>query len=250
MRKPFIAGNWKLNNTIAEAAELGTALKKAVTDIDSIDIMIAPPLTALSTLSDILQGSNIQLGAQNCYPEPSGAFTGELSPELLKDAGCQSVIIGHSERRQLFNEPDDFINRKMKATLGAGMTAILCVGETLDERENDQMYNILTAQIQGGLAGLTADQMQQVVIAYEPVWAIGTGKTASSEEAQDVHSFIRGLLQGTIDQTIALATRIIYGGSVKPDNVDALMAMDDIDGTLVGGASLKAADFERIIRFQ
>jgi triosephosphate isomerase len=250
MRKPFIAGNWKLNNTIAEAAALGTALKEAVADIDSVDIMIAPPVTALSTLSDILQGSNIQIGAQNCYPDPSGAFTGELSPELLKDAGCQSVIIGHSERRQLFNEPDDFINRKMKATLGAGMTAILCVGETLDERENDQMYNVLTAQIQGGLAGLTADQMQQVVIAYEPVWAIGTGKTASSEEAQDVHSFIRGLLQGTIDQTIALATRIIYGGSVKPDNVDALMAMDDIDGTLVGGASLKAADFERIIRFQ
>lgn len=250
MRKTFIAGNWKLNKTIAEAKALVAALKAAVADVDAVEIMIAPPFTALSSIADELQGSNILLGAQNCYPQSSGAFTGEVSPEMLKDAGCQVVIIGHSERRQLFNEPDEFINQKVKATLAAGLTAILCVGETLEERENEQMYDVLTTQLQGGLAGLNAEQMQRVIIAYEPVWAIGTGKTASNDEAQEVHSFIRGLLQGTIDQTTALATRIIYGGSVKPDNVDGLMAEDDIDGALVGGASLKAEDFARIVRFQ
>jgi triosephosphate isomerase len=250
MRKPFIAGNWKLNNTINEAVELVGVLKKSVADIDNIDIVIAPPFTALTILATKLAGCNIKLSGQNCYPKAAGAFTGEISAELLKDVGCEYVILGHSERRQLFNESDEFINQKMKAALNAGLSAILCVGETLDERDNEQMFDVLTAQLQAGLSGLTPEQMQQVIIAYEPVWAIGTGKTASKEEAQDVHSFIRGLLQGIIDQKTALATRIIYGGSVKPDNVDGLMAQDDIDGTLVGGASLKAEDFERIIRFQ
>ena len=250
MRTPFIAGNWKLNKTIDEAKELVAALKTAVAEVDTVDIMVAPPFTAFSSIADELQGSNILLGAQNCYPQASGAFTGEVSPELLKDAGCQVVIIGHSERRQLFAEQDDFINLKVKASLAAGLSAILCVGETLEERENGDMYDVLTSQLQGGLSGLNPEQMQQVIIAYEPVWAIGTGKTASNDEAQEVHSFIRGLLQGTIDQTTALATRIIYGGSVKPDNVDGLMAEDDIDGALVGGASLKAKDFARIVRFQ
>ena len=250
MRKPFIAGNWKLNKTIDEAKALVTALKTAVADVDTVDIMVAPTFTALNPIADVLKGSNILLGAQNCYPEASGAFTGELSPEMLKDAGCQSIIIGHSERRQLFSESDEFINRKVKATLAAGLTAVLCVGETLEERENGDMYDVLTTQLQGGLAGLNSEQMQQVIIAYEPVWAIGTGKTASNDEAQEVHSFLRGLLQGTIDQPTALATRIIYGGSVKPDNVDGLMSEDDIDGALVGGASLKAEDFARIVSFQ
>ena len=250
MRKPFIAGNWKLNKTINEAKALVTALKTAVAGVDTVDIMVAPTFTALNPIADLLKGSNILLGAQNCYPEASGAFTGELSPEMLKDAGCQSIIIGHSERRQLFSESDDFINRKVKATLAAGLTAVLCVGETLEERENGEMYDVLTTQLQGGLSGLNAEQMQNVIIAYEPVWAIGTGKTASNDEAQEVHSFLRGLLQGTIDQPTALATRIIYGGSVKPDNVDGLMSEDDIDGALVGGASLKANDFARIVRFQ
>ena len=250
MRKPFIAGNWKLNKTIAEAKALVAELKTAVADVDTVDIMIAPVFTALNPVAEELKGSNILLGAQNCHPETSGAFTGELSAELLKDAGCQAVIIGHSERRQLFGELDEFINRKVKATLAAGLTAVLCIGETLEERENGDMYEVLTTQLQGGLAGLNAEQMQNVVIAYEPVWAIGTGKTASNDEAQEVHSFLRGLLQGTIDQTTALATRIVYGGSVKPDNVDGLMAEADIDGALVGGASLKANDFARIVRFQ
>ncbi|MBE0501785.1 MAG: triose-phosphate isomerase [Desulfuromonadales bacterium] len=250
MRKPLIAGNWKLNKTVTEATELVSKLKNAVADIDTVEIMIAPPFTALSRIADLLQGCNITLGAQNCYPEACGAFTGEISAELLKDVGCQTVIIGHSERRQLFNEPDNFINRKMKATLKAGLTAILCIGETLQEREDELMFDVLTTQLQAGLTGLTAEQMQKVVIAYEPVWAIGTGKTASSDEAQEVHSFLRGILQGTVDQPTALATRIIYGGSVKPDNIDGLMAQNDIDGALVGGASLKAGEFERIIRFQ
>ena len=250
MRKPFIAGNWKLNKSIAEAKALVAELKTAVADVDTVDIMIAPVFTALNPVAEELKGSNILLGAQNCHPETSGAFTGELSAELLKDAGCQAVIIGHSERRQLFGELDEFINRKVKATLAAGLTAVLCIGETLEQRENGDMYEVLTTQLQGGLAGLNAEQMQNVVIAYEPVWAIGTGKTASNDEAQEVHSFLRGLLQGTIDQTTALATRIVYGGSVKPDNVDGLMAEADIDGALVGGASLKANDFARIVRFQ
>ncbi len=250
MRKPFIAGNWKLNKTIDEAKALVAALKTAVAGVDSVEIMVAPTFTALNPVAAELQGSNVLLGAQNCYPETNGAFTGELSPEMLKDAGCQVVIIGHSERRQLFGELDEFINRKVKATLAAGLTAILCIGETLEQRENGDMYDVLTAQLQGGLAGLNATQMQQVIIAYEPVWAIGTGKTASNDEAQEVHSFIRGLLQGTIDQTTAMATRIIYGGSVKPGNVDGLMAESDIDGALVGGASLNVDDFARIVRFQ
>jgi len=250
MRKPLIAGNWKLNKTVTDATELVSKLKNAVADIDTVEIMIAPPFTALSRIADLLQGCNITLGAQNCYPEACGAFTGEISAELLKDVGCQTVIIGHSERRQLFNEPDNFINRKMKAALKAGLTAILCIGETLQEREDELMFDVLTTQLQAGLTGLTAEQMQKVVIAYEPVWAIGTGKTASSDEAQEVHSFLRGILQGTVDQPTALATRIIYGGSVKPDNIDGLMAQNDIDGALVGGASLKAGEFERIIRFQ
>lgn len=250
MRKPFIAGNWKLNKTINEAVELVGALKKAVADVENIDIVIAPPFTALTILATKLAGCNIKLSGQNCYPEAAGAFTGEVSAEQLQDIGCEYVIIGHSERRQLFNESNEFINRKVKSALDAGLSAIVCIGETLEERENGEMYDVLTAQLQGGLSGLSAEQMQNVIIAYEPVWAIGTGKTASNDEAQEVHSFLRGLLQGTIDQPTALSTRIIYGGSVKPDNVDGLMSEDDIDGALVGGASLKAEDFARIVRFQ
>jgi len=249
MRRPLIAGNWKLHKTRDESVALVTALKAAVAGVDSCDILVAPPFTALAVLAPLLAGSNIQLGAQNCYPETTGAFTGEISPQLLKDAGCSAVIVGHSERRQLFAEDDAFINRKVKAVLAAGLTAILCVGETLEERENGEILDVLTRQTKGGLAGLDATVLQNVVIAYEPVWAIGTGKTASNEDAQEVHSFLRGLLRGSYDQATADNTRILYGGSVKPDNVDGLMAQDDIDGALVGGASLKAEDFARIVRF-
>ena len=191
----------------------------------------------------------MRLAAQNCYPAESGAFTGEVSPFLLKDCGCDYVIVGHSERRQLLGETDSFINQKLSVSLEAGLGVILCIGETLQERESDQMLEVLTRQVKGGLANLNAEQMPNVVIAYEPVWAIGTGKTASDEQAQEAHSFIRGLVQGLFDPDTAMRTRILYGGSVKPGNVDGLMAQDDIDGALVGGASLKAEDFIRIVRF-
>ena len=250
MRKPMIAGNWKLHKTLAETKELAARLADELADIDAIDIVIAPVFTSLTTAAEAIKGSAVKLAAQNCYPEDTGAFTGEVSPTLLKDAGCEYVIIGHSERRQLLDETNLFINRKLLKTLEAGLQPIFCIGETLQERESDQMLEVLTEQVKGGLANLTAEQMKNVVIAYEPVWAIGTGKTATDEQAQEAHSFIRGLLQGLFSQEVALATRILYGGSVKPNNVDGLMAMDDIDGALVGGASLKAKDFIRLVRFE
>jgi triosephosphate isomerase len=250
MRKPFIAGNWKLHKTIGEALDLAGALKQAVADIEDIDIVIAPVYTSMAKVADLLVGSNISVAGQNCYPSASGAYTGEVSPALLKDAGCRYCIVGHSERRQLFGETDAFINQKIKALLQAGLGVIFCIGETLEERESDQMYEVLTTQVKEGLAGIATTQMPQLVVAYEPVWAIGTGKTATDHEAEEAHAFIRGLLQGLFDEGVAEATRILYGGSVKPDNVDGLMAQQDIDGTLVGGASLKAADFARIVRFR
>ena len=249
MRKPMIAGNWKLHKTLAEAEQLAGSLAKELQDFNTADVVIAPVFTALHTVAQAIEGSAVQLAAQNCYPEETGAFTGEVSPLLLKDVGCNYVIIGHSERRQLLEESDHFINQKLIKALEAGVSPILCIGETLQERETDQMLEVLTAQVKGGLANLSASHMENVVIAYEPVWAIGTGKTASDEQAQEAHSFIRGLLQGLFTPEVAAATRILYGGSVKPNNIDGLMAMDDIDGALVGGASLKADDFLRIVKF-
>ena len=250
MRKPLIAGNWKLHKTITEACELTDRLAKELAAVEDVDIVVAPVFTALSSVAESIKNSPIKLAAQNCYPEETGAFTGEVSPLLLKDAGCEFVIIGHSERRQLLEETDTFINQKMIKALEAGLKPILCIGETLQERETDQMLDVLTTQVKGGLANLSATHMADVVIAYEPVWAIGTGKTATDEQAQEAHSFIRGLLQGLFTREVAMATRILYGGSVKPNNVDGLMAMDDIDGALVGGASLKAEDFIRIVKFE
>ncbi|MCF6178387.1 MAG: triose-phosphate isomerase [Geopsychrobacter sp.] len=250
MRKPVIAGNWKLNKTIAEAKALTTELVAGLADVTDIEIIIAPVFTALSPVADLLKGSPLQLAAQNCYPQETGAFTGEVSPLMLKDAGCQAVIIGHSERRQLLKESNELINQKIKKTLAADLKVIFCIGETLEEREKDLTLDILTTQVKGGLLGLAPEQMTDVIIAYEPVWAIGTGRTASNEQAQEAHSFIRGLLLGLFDQATADACRILYGGSVKPANVDGLMAQDDIDGALVGGASLKAADFCRIVKFE
>ena len=248
MRTPLIAGNWKLHKTLTEAVDLVGALKTAVKDVEDVEILVAPPLTAISMLATKLAGSNIKLGAQNCWYEASGAFTGEVSAPLLKDVGCDYIIIGHSERRQIFGEDDETINKKVKAVLEAGLSCILCIGETLEERESGDMFDVLTRQVKEGLAGVS--DMDSVVIAYEPVWAIGTGKTASSEQAQEVHSFVRGMLQGLYDKETAMATRILYGGSVKPENVDELMSMDDVDGALVGGASLKADDFARIVKFE
>jgi triosephosphate isomerase len=250
MRRPFIAGNWKLHKTTAEAVALVEALDSGLTDVADRDIVVAPVFTALTSVASVLSDSNIALAAQNCYPENQGAFTGEVSPALLKDAGCRYVIVGHSERRQLFGETDAFINRKAKAVLDSGMTVILCIGETLEEREGDKTFEVLERQVREGLQGIGAAAMDGVVIAYEPVWAIGTGKTASDAQAQQAHDFIRRLIADLFDKQVAERIRIVYGGSVKPGNVDGLLRQPDIDGALVGGASLKAEDFMRIVRFE
>ncbi len=250
MRKPMIAGNWKLHKTCSEALELVNELKNGVIDIRDVEIVVAPVYTTLSTVSAAIEGTNITLAAQNCYPEATGAFTGEVSPAMLADVGCRYVIIGHSERRQLLGESDEFINCKAHALAEADMGIILCIGETLEEREADQMLDILRRQVRLGLKGLDEAAMASLVIAYEPVWAIGTGKTATDEQAQEAHAFIRALIKEHYNQEIAAQTRILYGGSVKPGNVDALMTQPDVDGALVGGASLKAADFARIVAFE
>ena len=250
MRKPFIAGNWKLNKTVAEALELANGLKQQVADVRDVDIVVGPVFTALHPVAESLKGSNIAVAAQNCYLENTGAYTGEVSPLMLKDVGCRYVIIGHSERRQIFRESDDFINQKIKAALAEGLEAIFCIGETLEEREADKTWDVLKTQLRDGLKGLSQDDMKKIVIAYEPVWAIGTGKTATGDQAQEAHAYVRGQVKELLDQATADAVRILYGGSVKPDNVDGLMAKPDIDGTLVGGASLKADDFARIVKFQ
>ena len=250
MRKPMIAGNWKLHKTISEATSLVSELIPAVASNQNVEIVVAPVYTALSKVAETLADSNIKLAAQNCYPEPQGAFTGEVSPLLLKDAGCEYVIIGHSERRQLFAETDKSVNSKALALAESGLGTIFCIGETLEERESGKMFDVLRQQVTAGLKDLTAKQMQTVVVAYEPVWAIGTGKVATDEQAQEAHAFIRGLLAELYDAQTAAATRILYGGSVKPGNVDGLMTQPDVDGALVGGASLNADDFARIANFE
>ena len=250
MRKPMIAGNWKLHKTLEESSRLVAELIPDVADNRNVEIVVAPVYTSLGKVAETIAGSNIKLAAQNCYPEPQGAFTGEVSPGLLKDVGCQYVIIGHSERRQLFGETDQLINDKAHALTDAGLGVIFCIGETLEEREAEQMFDVLRRQIRLGLKNLSAEQMVDVVLAYEPIWAIGTGKTASNEQAQEAHTFIRALLAELYSEQTAKGTRILYGGSVKPGNIDSLMGQPDVDGALVGGASLKAEDFARIVNFQ
>ena len=250
MRKPMIAGNWKLHKTLSESSNLVAELILAVAGNQDVDIVVAPVYTALGKVAETIAGSNVKLAAQNCYPEPQGAFTGEVSPPLLKDVGCQYVIIGHSERRQLFGDTDELVNNKAHALAETGLGIIFCIGETLEERETDRMFDVLRRQIRLGLKNLSTEQMTDVVVAYEPVWAIGTGVTASDEQAQEAHAFIRSLLVELYDEQTANATRIIYGGSVKPSNVDSLMSQPDVDGALVGGASLKSEDFARIVNFQ
>ena len=250
MRKPMIAGNWKMNKTHAEALSLASGLKQCMSDLKDIDLVVAPVFTALSSVATSLSDSGIKLAAQNCYPADNGAFTGEISPLQLKDIGCSYSLVGHSERRQLFAESDAFINTKMKALLAAGVLPILCIGETLEERECGKMFDILKQQIVVALDGIDPQQAFEIVIAYEPVWAIGTGKTATSAQAEEVHLFIRDVLCTLYGRTVSQQIRILYGGSVKPDNVDELMAQPNIDGALVGGASLKVEDFSRIAHFQ
>lgn len=248
-RRPLLAGNWKMFGTASEAVALVDALLGLVADVTERDILVAPPYTALALVADRLGGSGVHLAGQDLYWEDSGAFTGEVSGPMLAAAGCSHVIVGHSERRQLFGDTDDWVARKTAAALRSGLTPIVCVGETLAEREAGATLAVVGRQLQAALGGLSTGQLTELVVAYEPVWAIGTGKVASPEQAQGVHRAIRDLLGSLGGPSVAAAVRILYGGSVKPDNVDALMAQPDLDGALVGGASLKAADFTRIVRF-
>lgn len=247
MRKPFIAGNWKMHHILGTAQLEVEKLHKAVAGITGIDIAVCPPFIFLDRLAKILAGSNIMLGAQNVFWEEKGAFTGEISPGMIKDAGCKWVIIGHSERRQYFGETDETVSKRIAAALNAGLNVIMCCGESLQQREAGEMEKVVRQQLDGGLQGLKNDDMKKIVIAYEPVWAIGTGKTATVQQAQDMHAFIRGWLVKAFGAEIGQATRIQYGGSVKPDNIGELMSAPDIDGALVGGASLTADSFSQII---
>jgi triosephosphate isomerase len=249
MRIPVIAGNWKMHKTRDEARALARAVCDGVGDLTGREVVLAPPFTAFASVAEEIHGSAITLAAQNVHWEDKGAFTGELSPSMLKDAGCGMVIIGHSERRQYFGETDETVNRKTRAVLAAGLQPIICIGETLAERESGKHEDIVARQLVGGLDGLTAEDLLRIIFAYEPVWAIGTGRTASPETAQEMHGCIRGRLLEKFGKN-AETVRILYGGSVKPDNADALMRQPDIDGALVGGACLEAESFLRIIRFQ
>lgn len=247
-RRPLMAGNWKMFKTGPQAAELAGQLKSLVSDITEVDIMVAPPFTALGVVAEILKDSAVQLGGQDLFWETEGAYTGEVSAPMLKAAGCSYVIIGHSERRQYFGETNVTVNRKITAALLGGLIPVFCAGESEAERETGQTFSVVQEQLEEGLKGLSADELQGVTIAYEPVWAIGTGKTATSEQAQEVHKFIRGQMEEVFGDSIANGLRILYGGSVKPENIAGLMTMDDIDGVLVGGASLDAESFAAIVR--
>ncbi|QXE91815.1 triose-phosphate isomerase [Geomonas subterranea] len=249
MRKPVIAGNWKLYKTKDEALALIEELAPLVAGVDNVEVVVAPVFTVLPSLPSALAGTSISLAAQDVFWEEEGAFTGEVSPRMLLDAGASHVIIGHSERRQYFGETDQTVNKKIKAALKGALVPIFCIGETLEAREAGDTFKVLERQVRGGLEGLTEPQFAPVIIAYEPVWAIGTGKVATDEQAQEAHAFIRGVVAKMFGQAAADKVRILYGGSVKPDNVKGLMSCTDIDGALVGGASLKGASFASIVRF-
>jgi triosephosphate isomerase len=238
-----------MNTVVEDAKALVQDLKTRVRNVTNVEIVVCPPFISLTTVAEVIKGSNIGLGAQNLYWEKSGAFTAEISAPMLKSTGCTSVIIGHSERRTYFHETDETVNKKIFAALAEGLNPIVCVGETLEEREKGETFDVVKRQITGGLADLSPEQMKTAVIAYEPVWAIGTGKTATPEQAQEVHAFIRKLLGEMFGETIAEETRIQYGGSVKSGNITILMSQADIDGALVGGASLKADSFAQIVKF-
>lgn len=246
-RTILIAGNWKMNLTVAEAMPLIDALKARTAEMQGVDVAVCPPFTTISAVAGTLAGTPIGVGAQNVHWENSGAFTGELSAAMLKEAGASYVIIGHSERRQFFGETDSGVNMRLKASLAAGLIPIVCIGETLTERETGKTECVVRTQLEGALAGIAAADVAKTVVAYEPVWAIGTGRTATPQQAQEVHACLRALLTGMYDSGTADQVRILYGGSMKPGNAKELLAQPDIDGGLIGGASLKADDFLGII---
>ncbi|REJ69693.1 MAG: triose-phosphate isomerase [Planctomycetota bacterium] len=247
MRRPFIAGNWKMNLDRAAAVDLATAIVARAGEFAAVDVAVCPPSVYLEAVAGAIGKVTVGLGAQNMYHEAKGAFTGELSAGMLLDLGCQFVILGHSERRHILGETDEDVNRKVHAALAAGLTPIVCVGETLDEREAGDTTTVISRQFDGSLAGLSDEQAAGIVIAYEPVWAIGTGKVATPDQAEEVHLDLRKMLTGRYNEATAEAVRIQYGGSVKPDNASELLAQANVDGALVGGASLKADDFLAIV---
>jgi len=249
LRRPLIAGNWKMFKTGPEAVETADRLVKLLSTTMDVDVMIAPPFTALAPVSDMLKNTRIFLGAQNLFWEEEGAYTGEISTSMLVSAGCRYVIVGHSERRQYFGETDDTVNKKIKAALKKDLIPVLCIGESEMERDSKETFSVLDRQVRKGLKGFSADQMETLVIAYEPVWAIGTGKTATADQAQEVHLFLRAMLGKKFGDKLAKSIRILYGGSVKSDNIKELMTMPDIDGALIGGASLEPETFSKIVHF-
>lgn len=249
-RKAMIAGNWKMNTTIVDGCKLAKEVQEQCKDYDDREVVLAPPFTLISEVSQVVKGSVVQLASQNiCWAE-GGAFTGEISASMVKDAGASYAIIGHSERRQIFLESDEVVNKRVVGALAQGVKVIFCIGETLEEREKGVTFEVLKDQVAKGLAGVTAAQMEDVVVAYEPVWAIGTGVTASKEQAQEVHAYLREVILEMYEKDVAEGLRILYGGSVKATNVDELMSQPDIDGALVGGAALDSAGFGRIINFE
>ena len=251
MRKPVIAGNWKMYKTVSESVATALALKPLVANANHCEVVIAPVFTALKSVAARLEGSNIKLAAQNCAAEQKeGAFTGEVAAAMVCDAGCSHVIVGHSERRQYFFESDEIVSRKTQAGLAAELTVIVCVGETLEQRDQGNAESVVRNQLAGGLSGLTASDLDRIIVAYEPVWAIGTGRTATPEQAQEMHAFIRRVFAERHSAAAADAIRVLYGGSVKPDNIAGLMKQPDIDGALVGGASLQAESFAEIVNYK
>ncbi len=248
MRRPIIAGNWKMNKTVPQAQELVEGLKKDLRDVRDVDIVVCPPFTSLAAVAKIIRGTNIQLGAQDVHWSKAGAYTGEISCAMLKELGCQFVIIGHSERRAYFAETNESVNKKIKAALHSGLTPIICIGERLEQRDRGETFAVVKDHLENGLKDITVPEIKSTVIAYEPVWAIGTGKTATPQQAQEVHGFIRNLLQQLYSREVADLLRIQYGGSVKPANIADLMAETDVDGALVGGASLKLDSFVKIVQ--
>ncbi|MDR3012175.1 MAG: triose-phosphate isomerase [Chitinispirillales bacterium] len=247
-RKKIIAGNWKMNTTASEAAALAKDVVGAVSGAADVDVVVCPPYVNLSAVAEAIKGSNVKLGAQDVHWEAKGAFTGKVSCDMLKAVGVDYVIIGHSEQRQYFGETNETVNKKTKATLAAGLIPIVCVGETLEERESGKMDGVLESQTKGGFDGISAADAAKCVVAYEPVWAIGTGKTATSQQANEAHIFIRSILSKLYGTDTAGAIRIQYGGSMKPDNAKELLAQSDVDGGLIGGAALKASDFAGIVQ--
>jgi len=249
LRRPIIGGNWKMNKTFSEAVDLVKKLTREIGSYDNVEVVIFPPFPYLQQIRDLLDGTCIGLGAQNMFWEEKGAYTGEVSPRMLVDVGCRYVILGHSERRGYFGETDDKINKKIKKALEFDLTPVVCVGEKLEERERGIEEKVVSSQVRGCLAGLNFSQIERIVLAYEPVWAIGTGKTATPDQAQKMHEFIRGVVGELADEKVAKSIRIQYGGSVKPDNIKSLMNEPDIDGALVGGASLIPESFIKIVKY-